>query len=65
MGIEHQPGSAETDAMGKKLSLAIGCPVRLDYDKPVFVCHHEIHFMRWIVSEWPASELRKYHEENR
>ena len=67
MGIEHQSkGQAwqEADRLGCKLSLAIHCPVTLDYDKPVFNCHHNIHFIKWCVIEWVPEELLKYHEEN-
>ena len=52
MGTEQQPGvNLEIDMLGKKLSLAINCPVTLTWDKPVLECHHGIHFMKWLVVE--------------
>lgn len=65
MGIEQQPGNdLEINRLGCKLSLAIGCPVTLVYDKPVFSCSHNVHFLKWVVTDWPPDELRKYHRDN-
>ena len=50
--------------LGKKLNLAIGCPVRFPaYDKNVFECKHHVPFPLFVVAGQPPEVLRELHEE--